>query len=394
MLSSITPSSRPTVGALIAGISGGPVSAVRGFGTRPLQKPDFMALAMEQIPLALWVVGNDGRCIFANAFAKTLLHPDGKGLEGRVLRAFSANEQPCDPADLPHVRALARGETVSRTKLRIDRQDGTRVAVLASAAPLRNREGQIEGAVALFEEVGAPVVAERFERDSGLETELLGMISHDLRDPLQTIVLSSGTLLRRSVPIDDAAKRGLRRIYDAAGRATRMIRDLLDCTQLRLGGRLSLRLASVDLDLVVSEALEEVSSRFSHRPVVRQRGSDLRGLWDGDRLAQVTVNLLSNALKYSPDGSTLRITTGGDDRSVFLEIHNSGEPIAPEQLSDIFRPMQRAGKIPGHPHGGLGLGLYIVDQLVRAHHGEVTVKSTAQGGTAFTVRLPRRPADD
>jgi phosphoserine phosphatase RsbU/P len=163
---------------------------------------------------------------------------------------------------------------------------------------------------------------------------------------------------------------------------------------LRLGGRLSLRLASVDLDLVVSEALEEVSSRFSHRPVVRQRGSDLRGLWDGDRLAQVTVNLLSNALKYSPDGSTLRITTGGDDRSVFLEIHNSGEPIAPEQLSDIFRPMQRAGKIPGHPHGGLGLGLYIVDQLVRAHHGEVTVKSTAQGGTAFTVRLPRRPADD
>ncbi|HEY0706848.1 MAG TPA: HAMP domain-containing sensor histidine kinase, partial [Polyangia bacterium] len=162
----------------------------------------------------------------------------------------------------------------------------------------------------------------------------------------------------------------------------------------------ALRLARVNLDQVIDEALEEVRARFPARPIERCRAEDdIWGIWDADRVAQIAVNLITNAFKYSPDSSPLRVSTGlsvteGLGEQVTFEVHNLGDAIAPEQMASLFKPLERMGKTPGHPHGGLGLGLYIVGELVCAHQGVVSVSSDPSNGTSFVVRLPRRPRAD
>jgi signal transduction histidine kinase len=118
-----------------------------------------------------------------------------------------------------------------------------------------------------------------------------------------------------------------------------------------------------------------------------QAGSG-EGAWDGDRLAQLVSNLLSNAVHYSPLDSPVHIETRGEERELVLTVHNTGAPIPPEVLPRLFQPMQR-GVAEVSQARSVGLGLYIVDQVVRAHGGRVEVASTAEAGTTFTVRLPR-----
>jgi signal transduction histidine kinase len=120
---------------------------------------------------------------------------------------------------------------------------------------------------------------------------------------------------------------------------------------------------------------------------------DLRGEWDADRLSQLLINLGKNALDYSPEESRVRFSLHGGEDFVRLEVHNEGPPIPPERLGSIFEPFRRFAGESQSPTStsGLGLGLYIVEQIVRAHGGRVGVRSTQEEGTTFTVHLPRHP---
>jgi len=104
----------------------------------------------------------------------------------------------------------------------------------------------------------------------------------------------------------------------------------------------------------------------------------------------VVQNLVTNALKYSPRGTAVRVQTGGERDWVTLRVHNEGAPIAPEALGRLFEPMQRATAEVDRAGRSVGLGLYIVKHLVEAHRGAVSVESSAEAGTTFGVRLPRR----
>nr|WP_281404448.1 ATP-binding protein [Pyxidicoccus fallax] len=107
-------------------------------------------------------------------------------------------------------------------------------------------------------------------------------------------------------------------------------------------------------------------------------------------MAQVLSNLLDNALKYSPDGSPVRLSTWEKGDAVFLEVHNRGEPIAPVLLPHLFEPFRRGGGTEATARESLGLGLYIAHSIVQAHHGTLQVRSSAEEGTAFRICLPRR----
>jgi sigma-B regulation protein RsbU (phosphoserine phosphatase) len=116
---------------------------------------------------------------------------------------------------------------------------------------------------------------------------------------------------------------------------------------------------------------------------------DASGEWDPDRLRQVVANLATNAFKYSAPGTPVTVRTRGEPDYVMLEVHNEGPPIPPEALDHLFEPMQR-GKRDDRKEG-LGLGLFIVDQIVRAHGGSIEVSSSAEAGTTFRAWLPRHP---
>ncbi|RKH68536.1 ATP-binding protein [Corallococcus llansteffanensis] len=221
------------------------------------------------------------------------------------------------------------------------------------------------------------------------EQYLVGIVSHDLRNPLSAILLGTSSLLRRD-ELDERSTKAVLRIQASAERAVRMIRDLLDFTQARVGGGIPVHCQDLDLATVVQQVAEEVQVNFPER-VLRTvtTGTGTRGCWDPDRIAQVLTNLVSNALKYSPEDTPVTVRVGGTPRSAVLEVHNAGDPIAPDLLRRLFQPMQRGAPGMDRTTRSVGLGLYIVRHIVDAHGGSIDVTSTPEQGTTFTVKLPR-----
>ena len=263
--------------------------------------------------------------------------------------------------------------------------------------PKRDAEGTVDGVMAFAIDVTALVSARRaaeaasaeLQRRHEFEQHLAGIVGHDLRNPLHAILMSS-TLLLQMEELDERATRIARRIRASAERSARMIRDLLDFTQARLGGGIPIVSRATDLAVIVNATLAEVEAGSPDRAIDVTITGDTTGVWDPDRLAQVVSNLTGNALAYSPAGTRVTLRLDGGDGFVEVAVHNWGPPIPPDQLGVIFEPLRRGPQQIDRNQRSLGLGLYIVDSIVRAHEGSVSVVSTAEQGTTFTVRLPAR----
>ncbi|WP_395836177.1 PAS domain S-box protein [Archangium violaceum] len=241
----------------------------------------------------------------------------------------------------------------------------------------------------LFTDITLRKQAERMLRERvDFERQLIGIVSHDLRNPLNAILLSATMLMRRSGV--DARKEGaLRCVFDAAERMRRLVRDLLDFTQVRMGQGLPVKREPLDLHALVHKVVDEVLVAYPEREVEVRAEGEARAALDADRIAQLLGNLLSNALAYGAAGRPVCVTTRDEGAHVVLEVHNRGEPIPPEKLERLFQPLERGAQSPAHASRSIGLGLFIVDSIVRAHGGRIRVHSTAGEGTTFSVLLPR-----
>ena len=255
--------------------------------------------------------------------------------------------------------------------------------------PRYDASGQVEGIDVFGFEVTEQVRArEQLRERMDFEQKLLGIVSHDLRNPLSAILMATSLMARRE-GLDARAARSLARIQSSAERAARMVRDLLDFTQARLGGGLKIDPHPMDIHQVVRAVVEEVALVYASRAVEVQQEGEGEGRWDADRIAQAIQNLLTNALKYSPEGSRVDVVTRAETEEVILSVSNQGTPIPAGKLASIFEPMQRATEEIDKVGRSVGLGLYIVERIVDAHGGRIDVVSTREDGTRFTVRLPR-----
>lgn len=229
----------------------------------------------------------------------------------------------------------------------------------------------------------------KLQEDRALfEKQLLGIVSHDLRNPLNAIMMSAA-LLQTRAGLDARQVHAIERISTSAQRALRLVRELLDFTQARLAGALSVALSTVDVDGLMHEAVDELQIVYPDRELQAQIQAHGRAELDGDRMAQMLSNLVSNAVKHgAPDKPiTLRSEAVGDD--VAFSVHNWGAPIPEELKSTIFDPLTQASS-RRQSTGSIGFGLFIVKHIADAHRGTVAVTSSQQAGTTFTVRLPRR----
>jgi signal transduction histidine kinase len=148
----------------------------------------------------------------------------------------------------------------------------------------------------------------------------------------------------------------------------------------------------VHLRHLCRHVLEELEAGHPGRELVLDATGDFQGEWDPDRLAQVLGNLGKNALDYSPEGTPVRFTLRDEGDTLLVEVNNRGAPIPPERLAAIFEPFRRGTEDSPHPASGLGLGLFIVEEIVRGHGGTISVRSNEEEGTTFFVRLPRYTA--
>jgi sigma-B regulation protein RsbU (phosphoserine phosphatase) len=210
-------------------------------------------------------------------------------------------------------------------------------------------------------------------------------VSHDLRNPLSTISMGASLLMK--LKPTEQQQVVLQRIQRATERSGRLISDLLDFTQARLGGGLKVKQRGFALHDVIHDAVDELAQAFPNRGLHHNLHGPGEWFGDPDRIAQLVGNLVANAVAYGDAARPITVSTTTTDEEALVSVHNWGRPIPSELLSKIFEPLSR-GDEPGEARS-LGLGLYIVRQIAKAHGGEVLVSSQADTGTRFTTRLPR-----
>jgi signal transduction histidine kinase len=219
--------------------------------------------------------------------------------------------------------------------------------------------------------------------------QVMGMVGHDLRNPLNVVRLSVASSLRRK-DVPDETRRHLSRIDGAAKRMVEMIGTLLDFAHARFGASLPIAPEPTDLAEVIRNVVEELRATNPDRAVRIELDGDGHGRWDPARMSQVASNLIGNALTHGSKSEPVRVSVLGDDEVVVLDVRNRGPAIPAELMPVLFEPFRRgpAAERPSR-FGGLGLGLFIARHIVLAHGGTIAARSTADEGTTFTVRLPR-----
>ncbi|HYG67124.1 MAG TPA: GAF domain-containing sensor histidine kinase [Anaeromyxobacteraceae bacterium] len=222
-------------------------------------------------------------------------------------------------------------------------------------------------------------------RIGAVQEQLLAVVGHDLRTPLSVITLGAKMLQRQ--PLDEAAARTVRRIEKSAARISAMIRDLLDFGRVRRGQALPFVPADVDVEEAVRGAVAEARAANPQREIAFASPGPVRLKADAERIAQVTTNLVVNALEHGAPDAPVEVRLGVTEGGVEVAVHNRGEAIAPEVLEHLFEPFVRGASDDAGSH--LGLGLFIVREIVRAHGGTVEVRPGEGDGTTFVVRLPR-----
>jgi signal transduction histidine kinase len=217
----------------------------------------------------------------------------------------------------------------------------------------------------------------------GFRERIMGVLGHDLRNPLNAAKMAATTLLQQDMT--EAMRGRVDVINRATDRMTEMIETLLDVTRVRSGGGVPIERVPTDLGALAREVTSELAAVHQDRALYIDERGDVRGQWDPARLRQAISNLVANAAEHGDPHRPVRISVDGSGEAVVVTVRNEGPPIPPELRPVLFEAFSRGDSSPG----GLGLGLFIVREIAVAHGGTIDAESSAETGTVFTLVLPR-----
>jgi PAS domain S-box-containing protein len=358
-----------------------------------------LATIIEHVPVGIIVVDQMGHLVLMNDVGRQIsgTAPSDEVAVADQTDVYALREpgsgRPLAPEETPIARALA-GHIVENFEYVFRPTGGvTDTWIRTVAVPLSDAQGRRTGAVAVFEDVTEERVRERAKDD------FLSSAAHDLKAPLTSLKgfsqLLERRLARQGALTREEAEPHLHRIIQTADRMGDLIAELLDIAQLQAGESLELTRSRVDLvDLVRRVADESAQAGLDRTIEVDATATDLVGDWDGPRLARVVANLVSNAVMYSPNTASIRITVDQEEHDgmpwVILRVHDQGIGIPARDLPRIFDRFYRASNVVER-FGGTGIGLAGVKQIVEQHGGRITVESREGTGSTFTVWLPLDP---
>jgi signal transduction histidine kinase len=303
------------------------------------------------------------------------------------------------PAKTHAVDRVARGFSVDAIVAEYRALRST-VLRLWTESGLVEYDAQAMAQVARFNEAIDQAIAESVTRYSELIKKtsgiFLGILGHDIRNPLGTIAMSAEYLVRSGqITASSAAP-----IKNSVARIGGLIEQVVDFTRAQVQGVMPVQRKRGNLADQLDKVLQETQVRHPDRKLLQEGSGNFEGDWDEGRMGQLLSNLLGNAISYGARSEpiTLKMWAGTED--VSFSVHNRGTPIPPGDLMRVFEPLVRGSlanadadadaNAARREPGGLGLGLYICREIVKAHDGQLTVASTQQEGTTFTVVLPRR----
>ncbi|WP_052519188.1 ATP-binding protein [Archangium violaceum] len=350
---------------------------------------------LKQLPVGVVIAEPGGRLVRSSAAIETIwghaFVPSTGISEYGAYQGYHPDGRPYAPEDWPLARSLLHGETVVREPVTIIRPDASRRQIDVSSTLVRDAAGRpVAGVVVSTDVTQHHELREALRREGEVRERLLGIVSHDLRNPLQAISTASHLLLSSLAPLTASQRKWVSRIRTSVLRMDRLIRDLLDFVRIRQGGTLPIQRQPMSLEEVGRAAVDELLAAHPQRQLLLEARGETGGEWDPERLIQLLGNLLSNALTHGAEGAPIQVRVNGEGAQVVLEVANQGIPIPPELLPRIFEPFTRASG-GGNALKGVGLGLFIVHEIVAAHGGHIDVSSSREAGTVFRVRLPRVP---
>jgi signal transduction histidine kinase len=232
----------------------------------------------------------------------------------------------------------------------------------------------------------AEAAEEEARRASAFQEQVLGVVGHDLRTPLSAILMATAAAQRAAV--DERQSSALERIARSAARMSVIIRDLLDVSRARQGLGMTVSRQPISVAETCAHAVAELEAVHPGRHIRVVSDGEPRADADPSRLLQAVSNLVANALQHGARDDEVVVEVAGTATDAVVRVHNSGAPIPPEVLPAIFDPFRRAAD-GASSEGSVGLGLFIVREIARAHGGDVTVESTEDAGTTFTLSFPR-----
>ena len=372
------------------------------------KQSDWLRVTLSSIGDAVITTDIEGRVTFMNQVAESLTGWDQAEALGQSLTDIFqiVNEMSRQPVENPALRALSAGTIVGLANHTfLIAKDGKEWPIDDSAAPIRNEQGEVVGAVLVFRDISerkrlelererllatAQAAQKEAEAANRLKDEFLATASHELRTPL-TAVLGWSRMLRTGKLDAENSARALEAIERNATLQTKLIDDLLDISRI-ITGKLTLDRSAIEVALVVSDAVNTVRPAADAKHITIETTFDAEAgpvLGDANRLQQVVWNLLSNAVKFTPKKGHIDVVLQRVNSEVEISVADSGEGISSEFLPFVFDRFRQGDGKTTRSHSGLGIGLAIVRQLVESHGGTVNAHSDGPGcGATFRFRLP------
>jgi two-component system phosphate regulon sensor histidine kinase PhoR len=327
-----------------------------------------------------------GQFVYANAAAEKIL---GVCLKDILQRSYNQTAwklttlkgEPLPDAETPFKKVLQENQGIYGLKLIIERPDGEKIIISTNAAPLYDDAGHFDGVVGVFTDVT--------EQQGLLEMNNIfhQTVAHDLRTPLTVIHGHAEMLLDtlQATPLTGCALQNVEEILAGSEKMAKMIDDLLDTARIERG-QVTLNKEPIALQPFVESLLQSSAKGIDSKRIEARIPRNLPLLFaDPARLERILLNLLSNALKFSPEESKVIILAHKNNGELTMTVTDHGKGISPEDCSRLFR---RFFQVKGQNSGGVGLGLYISKILAEAHGGHLWVVSTVGKGSTFSLSLP------
>lgn len=289
----------------------------------------------------------------------------------------------------PFERVFASGDSLTDVSFEIHRSRSEPIWVSGSYAPVRNIDGEFTSGIGSLRDVTKAKEVEQLQND------FVSIVSHELRGPLTAIKGFVQTLILKGEQLPSETRRDfLTTINDQADRLNQLVEDLLNVSRIE-SRRLHMRISEVDVEALCRKLIDQFRAKWEHRDIQIDADPNLPLVQaDEKKLDEILVNLIDNAVKYSPEGGTVKVSMIPHEDSLQVSVEDSGIGIAPDEAARLFEKFHRIASPETRDIGGTGLGLYIVKNLVEAHGGRIFVSSASGVGSTFTFSLPvAGPAD-
>lgn len=345
-----------------------------------------LSAILDQLPVGVLLVDKESRVLSGNKKVTEMLGREVKARftlndksQSKIIPSSNVSQA---HKDWPIIRAITKGEVVSAEEMAYMHENGQEIFLRVNAAPIKNRNRKVVAAVSTFYDITREKELEQRKDD------FISMASHELKTPLTSMKLYLDVLVKRIKQSNDTSSlKILSRIRDQSDRLQELVGDLLDVSRIQTG-KMRFKKESFRLDNQIVDIIEGLQGTTQKHELVYVEKKPIMIKADRFRIYQVLTNLITNAIKYSPNEGKIYIYARKQNGKVIVSVKDNGIGIPKEKQKKIFDRLYQANDFDGKSYPGLGMGLYISKEIIRRHQGRIWVESDKGKGSEFFFSLP------